>query len=122
MAATMVSSSRYCIHLKMNYASPSFWFFPIIYTSPIAGNREEVWQELRDFHLPNPDLWCLAGDFNTVISANEREGVLLSIIGLVMLLLIVLMTVALLIWALLGSLFSWVRGDLKERLDRVSAM
>lgn len=43
MAVNVVSSPRYCVHLKMNPNSPLYWYFSVTYASPIAGNREEVW-------------------------------------------------------------------------------
>lgn len=72
MPISIVYTSRYCIHLKVNPNSPSFWYFFLIYASPNASNCEEVWQDLRDFNTHYP--WCLAGDFNAILAANEREG------------------------------------------------
>lgn len=63
---TMISTSDFCIHLKVN-SSPSFWNLSIIYASPQPGRRLELWNELREFNNNYPGPWCLAGDFNTVL-------------------------------------------------------
>lgn len=39
---SVISSSRYCIHLKVNHLSASFWYFTIIYASPQLGGRLEL--------------------------------------------------------------------------------
>lgn len=118
MLATLVASSRYCIHLKMNPNSNDFWFFSVVYASPNIGDRQEVWQELRNL-IANPGPWCLAGDFNSVISMNERVGgaafnhrsssdftECLDDCGLTDL-------------GFSGVPFTWSRGNLKQRLHRV---
>lgn len=50
MPVVIVSTSRYCIHQKLNPNSPDYWFFSVIYASPNVSNRKEVWQEIRDFN------------------------------------------------------------------------
>lgn len=74
MPVSVIASSRYCIHLKINPNSPLFWYYSVVYASSNAANREEVWQELREFNISNPGPWCLASDFNSITSANERIG------------------------------------------------
>lgn len=74
ISVSVISTSRYCVHLKMNPSSPSFWYISVIYASPNANNREEVWQEIRDFKDAYPGPWALAGDFNSIVSENERFG------------------------------------------------
>lgn len=70
----VVATSRYCIHLLVNENSPSAWYLSIVYASPIVGQREFVWQELRDFKNSIDGPWALAGDFNAVTSNSEKIG------------------------------------------------
>jgi hypothetical protein len=35
---TVVDTSKYCIHLEVNDASPKHWYFSIIYASPQLGH------------------------------------------------------------------------------------
>lgn len=50
MPIDVIYSTRYCIHLKMNSHSPSFWYFSVVYASPNPSNRVEVWNDLRQFN------------------------------------------------------------------------
>lgn len=63
----VISSSRFCVNLKVNYASFSFWYFSIIYVSPQPGGRHGLWNELRAFSSSIPGSWCIIGDFNIVL-------------------------------------------------------
>lgn len=116
---SFVRSSRYCIHLKMNFNSPSFWYFSVIYASPNANNREEVWQELRDFNSNFQGPWCLAGDFNAIISANEWEGGATFNHRSANSFRNCIEDCGLIDMGYSGPPFTWMRGRLKERLDRV---
>lgn len=71
---SVISSSRYFIHLKVNASSPSFWYFAIVYADPPLGRRLEVWEELRSFKSNFPGPWCLALDFNSVLFEREKVG------------------------------------------------
>jgi hypothetical protein len=116
---TVIASSRYCIHLKVNGNAPSAWYLSIIYASPQLGHREETWEELRQFkdsiNLP----WCLAGDFNTVLFSHEKDGgapvnqasstAFMNCIN----------DCNLVDLGYSGPEFTWSRGNLRERLDRV---
>lgn len=73
MAAEVLSTSRYCIHLKLNSNSPSFWFFTVVYASSNVSDREELWNDLREFSLNYQGPWCIAGDFNSMVSFLERN-------------------------------------------------
>lgn len=73
MPTVIVNSSRYCIHLQLNPNSPDVWYLSVIYASPNVGDRQEVWQELRDFNSSYPGPWCIAGDFYSITS-NKIVG------------------------------------------------
>lgn len=119
IAINVVSTSRYCIHLKMNQSSPYFWYFSVIYASPIASNREEVWQELKEFHSLYPGPWCITEDFNTVIFASEREGSAAFYPRSSNAFVECIEDCNLMDMGFARPSFTWVRGQLRERLDGV---
>lgn len=71
---SIVSTSKYCIHLQVNTNSPATWFFSIVYASPRPFQRLDVWKELIDFNTSIFGPWCLAGDFNQAIFDWEKQG------------------------------------------------
>lgn len=119
MAASVISTNRYCIHLKLNPNSPSFWFSTIVYASPDVIDREELWNDLREFNSNNRGPWCIAGDFNAIVSSQERnDGAALnhrsssSFVECIE-------DCGLIDMGFSGPPFTWSKGVLRERLDRV---
>lgn len=115
----VISFSNFCVHLCVNPASPNCWVFFVVYASPQRLEREEVWCELLDFGHSIHEPWCVAGDFNQVLYSHEKQGgspfnraasdsFAQCINGC-----------HLVDMGFKGHLFTWKRGDLKERLDRV---
>ncbi|KAL8152795.1 hypothetical protein V2J09_010555 [Rumex salicifolius] len=49
------------------------WVLSVIYGSPKASMRLNVWCELEDFALSNNRPWILAGDFNATRATSERS-------------------------------------------------
>lgn len=116
---SIVATSKYCIHLKLNPNSQDFWFFSIIYASLNVGNRQEVWQELRDFKAANIGPWCLAGDFNSITSSIERDGGAAINQRACSEFVNCIEECGLIDMGFSGAPFTWSRGTLKQRLDRV---
>lgn len=78
-----------------------------------------MWKELEDWSHVVTGLWCLAGDFNQVMFAREKQGrapfnhdVSASFAAC-------LNACNLVDKGFKGQLFTWQRGSLKERLNRV---
>lgn len=115
----IVSTSQFCIHLKMNPNTPTFWYFSVVYASPNVGLREQVWRELRDFSSSHHGPWCLAGDFNSTLSAQEREGGAEINYEACNAFRECLEDCGLIDMGYAGSPFTWSWGQLKQRLDRV---
>ncbi|MCH86708.1 RNA-directed DNA polymerase (Reverse transcriptase), partial [Trifolium medium] len=115
----VVATSRYCIHLEVNAASPKHWYFSIIYASPQLGHREETWEELRQFNSTISGPWCLAGDYNTVLFDHEKIGGAHANRHSCEAFENCINDCNLLDLGYAGSTFTWNRGQLYERLDRV---
>jgi hypothetical protein len=62
------------LHLKVNYPKSRPWFFTAIYASPHENNRCSMWNDLKNIASNMKDPWLLAGDFNDILSINEKKG------------------------------------------------
>lgn len=115
----VISVSAHCIHLCVNFSSPNCWFFSVVYASPQRNEREQVWQELCQVRETIDGSWCLAGDFNQVLYDYEKEGGVPLGSSAATSFADCINTCQLLDLGFKGQQFTWKRGDLKERLDRV---
>lgn len=70
----VVSTSKYCVLLKVNPRSPNPWLLAVLYGSPQERLRDELWTELRAIHAANDLPWCVIGNFNSVLHAYEKSG------------------------------------------------
>ncbi|KAG6666594.1 hypothetical protein CIPAW_01G042200 [Carya illinoinensis] len=50
------------------------WYFTGVYGQPEASRRHETWSLLRSIKVPSDQGWLLMGDFNEVLSINEKTG------------------------------------------------
>ncbi|KAF5464386.1 hypothetical protein F2P56_014464 [Juglans regia] len=68
--------SRSHIHatLQDNTTADDSWFFTGVYGQPDPSRRHETWNLLRSLKVPSDKGWLLMGDFNEVLSPNEKCG------------------------------------------------
>lgn len=114
----VISSSKYCILLKISPHSRTPWLLSVVYGSPQERFREDLWNELRDIHSNFNLPWCVAGDFNSVLHAHEKEGGGEFNMRAGQRFAQCLFYCNLLDLGCKGPLFTWRSGSLKERLDR----
>jgi ribonuclease HI len=62
------------MHLKVKLEKGGWWFFTPIYASPIEEKRRLLWNDLKVIASNMNDAWLLAGDFNDIVSADEKRG------------------------------------------------
>lgn len=55
-------------------AIPSSWLCSFIYAPPIAKDRRDFWDQIRDIHRENSFPWLCMGDFNEIGSVMEKTG------------------------------------------------
>lgn len=70
----VVSTSKYCVVLKVNPRSPNPWLLSVVYGSPQERFRDELWEELRAINNATELPWCVLGDFNAVLHSHEKSG------------------------------------------------
>lgn len=86
---------------------------------PKCKAKREGWQELRDFKTNRVGPWALAGDFNVVTSDKEKLGSGPANPSSYASFNACIRDCNLLDLGFAGPPFTWSRGYLKERLDRV---
>lgn len=50
------------------------WLFTSIYASPNITLRSKVWENLIEQHASYIEPWLVGGDFNDILSQNEKIG------------------------------------------------
>lgn len=69
----VISSDLRIIDLKVKFGSCSF-FLSCVYGDPVVARRKEVWDRLVDVGLLRDEAWLLVGDFNELLSNEEKSG------------------------------------------------
>ena len=59
------------VHLKISAQGRQPWLLAIVYESPNPQPRKTHWHTLSHHHLNLIDSWLVAGDFNSVIIADD---------------------------------------------------
>lgn len=118
IAIDVLSTSKYCILLKINPRSHDPWLLSVVYGSPQERIRDDLWNELRvtqaNYNLP----WCVVGDFNAVLHPHEKEGGGAFNQRLAQSFANCIFDCSLVDLGSNGPLFTWRSGSLRERLDR----
>lgn len=118
VAMDVLSTSQYCITLKVNPRSSNPWLLSIVYGSPQERFRDDLWDEMRSLHSAHNCLpWCVIGDFNSVLHPHEKTsrgpfnhrvgakfGQCISECSLIDL-------------GFNGPMYTWQSGTLRQRLD-----
>ena len=47
------------------------WLFTTIYVSPYSRYRKEVWEGLKEISNGLASLWCVGGDFNSILTLDD---------------------------------------------------
>ena len=71
----ILTHSEYSIHALVKVPSPSFSFLLIaVYTSSNFNKRKLFWDYLQTLAIAISLPWVLLGDFNDMLSDNEKLG------------------------------------------------
>ena len=66
------------IDLKISNTS-KVWFISSVYGNPVSHLRPLVWKRISRIGVVRKELWCMIGDFNEILSNNEKRGGPLSV-------------------------------------------
>ncbi|KAF7833065.1 Non-LTR retroelement reverse transcriptase [Senna tora] len=97
------------------------WYFTVVYGSPRAVQRRDLWNNLTIIGASMVDSWCLVGDFNAFLFHHEKTGGsslgsrpdhhFLELVD----------RNSLVDLGFAGPSFTWKRGGVMARLDRALA-
>ncbi|XP_058733373.1 uncharacterized protein LOC131604980 [Vicia villosa] len=62
------------LHLQVQYDKSLNWCFTSIYASPNEESMRRMWNELGNIARQMAGAWMLVGDFNDIMSVNEKRG------------------------------------------------
>jgi hypothetical protein len=69
----VLTVSNQFIHASVQVnSSNSFWIFYAIYASPSFESRLELWDHLASYAATHSLPWLVAGNFNEILSSNEK--------------------------------------------------
>ena len=69
----VLSINHQVIHASVQVSSSPFsWLFSAVYASPLQASRLQLWDHLKSFATSHSLPWMLAGDFNEILSHNEK--------------------------------------------------
>ncbi|KAF7844997.1 ribonuclease H [Senna tora] len=108
------------MHMKISSGS-SFWFFTVVYGSLQSNSRRELWHHLNLLSHSISDPWAIAGDFNSFLYSFEKQGGSINGSRLDGNFRSWIEEGCLMDLGYYGSEFTWRRGDVAIRLDRVIA-
>jgi endonuclease/exonuclease/phosphatase family metal-dependent hydrolase len=62
------------IHTRLVINGRKQFLFTAIYASPVEENRHDMWDKIMNIAVSVHEPWMLAGDFNDIMSQDEKQG------------------------------------------------
>lgn len=120
----VLGSSKNYIHTKVTSPISSVsWFLTCVYGSPTFAERRNLWDSISRLKPRNDSPWCCIGDFNDLLSQDEKEGLLPHSQAQINLFREFVNNNMLLDLSLKGCRFTWcnnrAEGCVREKLDRI---
>lgn len=72
-SVSVLSADKRIIYMEVKFGSIKF-FLTCTYGDPVVAKRQEVWERLTNIGLSRDEAWLLAGDFNELMSNEEKVG------------------------------------------------
>ncbi|XP_052287360.1 uncharacterized protein LOC127898893 [Citrus sinensis] len=115
----IVENHTQFIHLKISRNNNLLTWMTAIYASPNPSIRRHLWNELAKIALTVQGPWLLGGDFNTILYNSEKKGGSPMGAGVCRLFQSWFHSHGMHDLPFHGPRFTWSRGNLFKRLDRV---
>ncbi|KAK5813522.1 hypothetical protein PVK06_028973 [Gossypium arboreum] len=75
----VICASNQVIHVHCKeQGSMKSTYLTVVYASPNTSKRKLLWPKLSRLVLDSSKAWVLGGDFNSILSQNERVGAALN--------------------------------------------
>lgn len=107
--------------INMSVSCPSLnldFFLKAVYGSPQKQFQKHLWDDLPPLALNPSSLWLIGGDFNAIVSCDERRGGATRTNPVCRLFKCFIDRLSFIDLGFNGHRFTWRRGTLMERLDR----
>lgn len=72
-SVSILSADKMIIDVEVMFGSIKF-FLTCVYGDPVRAKRQEVWERLTSIGLVRNEAWLSAGDFNELMSNEEKVG------------------------------------------------
>ena len=119
---TIAQSHHQFIHAEIKWVKHGkSTFLTAVYGSPSPSTRERLWYDLSGLMSNTSGNWLLAGDFNAVLTSQERRGGRSSQCKGNKSFISFVESHSLVDLGFSGPQFTWRRGTLFARLDRALA-
>jgi endonuclease/exonuclease/phosphatase family metal-dependent hydrolase len=96
----------------------SQWRLTGFYGEPSGKNKYKSWEYIRQLNIEFDLPWIILGDFNEILYAHEKEGGNMRPPGMTQNFRQCLSECGLEDLGYIGDIFTWRRGEIRERLDR----
>ena len=106
------------IDIRINEHSEAGCRLTGLYGEPSGERKHLTWQYIRELHAAVDLPWLLAGDFNEILYSHEKEGGAPRSQRCMQVFRDTLSECDLEDQGYIGDVFTWRRGQLRERLDR----
>ncbi|OMO87944.1 reverse transcriptase [Corchorus capsularis] len=113
--------SKNLIHVRVRNKEKLSWFLTCIYAPPVLENRLEFWNVIREVAASVSGAWIIGGDFNEVMTSDEKERGLPLENRRVLPFHDVIFDCGLMDMGFKGQRFTWQNrreANIRERLDR----
>ncbi|KAL4297374.1 hypothetical protein GQ457_12G006380 [Hibiscus cannabinus] len=111
-------STQYIHALCRDTITMKQFLITCVYASPTKRKRDELWSQLRALQPSGDIAWVLGGDFNSILSADERLGGSCRRDGVCTKFCDFMWSTELNDLGFQGPRFTWKHGTLHQRLDR----
>ncbi|CAL1354280.1 unnamed protein product [Linum trigynum] len=115
---TEITRSSQLLHVQVKGGNNRQWLLTAIYGNPGLIQRRALWEKICIIAEDCLDPWLLAGDFNSILHASEKEGGARFDASRVRDFHDCVQDSGLMDLGFTGPSFTWFRNGVKERLDR----
>ncbi|KAK7260044.1 hypothetical protein RIF29_25766 [Crotalaria pallida] len=115
----VISSNYQLVHLKVQFHNCDPWLLTTVYGNPHPQYRHTLWENIREIEISVAGPWCLMGDFNSIIHDYEQSGGSSTFRSDSQTFNSMVRDCNLVDGGFVGYPFTWRRGRLLKRLDRV---
>lgn len=118
---TVPRSSMQCVHMRVQWHTSNPWLLTVVYGSPQQSRRHILWQELREIASFVHREWSIIRDFNTILHPHEKRGgaPFSNNYRAANAFNSCLQDCGVFDAGFQGYLFTWKKGSVEERLDRM---